>query len=83
MVFDYFDICRGRQCSVIRFFTGAMGETVTFGIPGPQIETFLTTRGFADVHNIDGLELKRLHLTGGNSRRPMAGGVGIASARVA
>ncbi len=82
LVFDYFDIAEGGNAG-IRFFTGAMGEAVTFGIRGPEIVAFLTSRGFADVHNIDGPELKRLHLTGSNARRPMAGGVGIVSARVA
>jgi methyltransferase (TIGR00027 family) len=82
LVFDYFDIAEGGN-SGIRFFTRAMGEAVTFGIPGPQIEAFLTSRGFVDVHNIDGPELKRLQLTGANAGRPMAGGVGIVSARVA
>jgi methyltransferase (TIGR00027 family) len=82
VVFDYFDIAEGGNAG-IRFFTRAMGEAVTFGIRGPEIESFLTSRGFADVHNIDGPELKRLHLTGPNARRPMAGGVGIVSARVA
>jgi methyltransferase (TIGR00027 family) len=82
LVFDYFDIAEGGNTG-IRFFTKAMGEAVTFGIPGRQIEMFLTSRGFVDVHNIDGAELKRLHLTGVNAGRPMAGGVGIVSAQVA
>lgn len=85
VVFDYMYESLLRRLhgpSAMRFFTRAMGEEITFGIDGDQVEAFLTSRGFDAVDNVDGAELERRYLTGNNARRPMAHDAGIVAARV-
>ena len=84
VVFDYFDArqLESGEAAVIRFFTGMMGEKVTFGIAQQEIVQFLEARGFTAVHNADGAQMSKPYLTGANSRRPMAPGVNIVAAKV-
>ena len=85
LVFDYMYenlLRRLHGPTAMRFFTGAMGEDITFGIDGDKIVPFLTARGFGDVLNVDGAELERRYLTGTNAGRPMAYDAAIVSARV-
>ncbi|MEO6014611.1 MAG: SAM-dependent methyltransferase [Devosia sp.] len=84
VVFDYFvaaDISSG-EARTIRFFTGMMGEAVTFSIDSGKIGPFLESRGFTDVRNAGPAEMARPYLTGPNAKRPMANGVAVVSARV-
>lgn len=84
VVFDYFDAreLKSGEAAMIRFFTGMMGEKVTFGIAQNEIVQFLEARGFTAVHNADGAEMARPYLIGANARRPMAPGVNIVAAIV-
>ncbi|HZY55648.1 MAG TPA: SAM-dependent methyltransferase [Reyranella sp.] len=85
VVFDYMYeslLRRLRGPTAMRLFTRAMGEDITFGIDGDKVESFLTSRGFDAVDNVDGAELARRYLTGKNARRPMARDAGIVAARV-
>jgi O-methyltransferase involved in polyketide biosynthesis len=85
--FDYFynETLRDTSRSDVKMMWRAArvtGEAYLFGIDQGQIEPFLTQRGFCDVHNADGVDLKRLYFTGPNARRVLSTGVAIASARV-
>jgi methyltransferase (TIGR00027 family) len=84
IVFDYFDAAAMQtgEARVIRAFTAAMGEKVTFAIDAGKIEGFLTRRGFADIRDAGPKEMSRPYLTGANARRPMARGVHIVAATV-
>jgi methyltransferase (TIGR00027 family) len=85
VIFDYMYQSLLRRLhgpTAMRVFTRAMGEDITFGIDGDEVEAFLTARGFGDVANVDGDELTRRYLTGPNARRPMEREAAIVSARV-
>lgn len=84
VVFDYFDAreMESGEAAMIRFFTGMMGEKVTFGIAQNEIVQFLEARGFTGVRNAHGAEMARPYLLGANARRPMARGVNIVAAIV-
>lgn len=84
IVFDYFDAAELKRggAATIRFFTALMGEKTTYAIPADEIESFLESRGFADVHDDGPDAMARPWLTGANAGRPMAAGVHIATARV-
>jgi methyltransferase (TIGR00027 family) len=58
------------------------GETLTFGIPGAEIDTFLVRRGFQNIHHVGHSELHDLYFTGPNAARTVAAGYGIVAAQV-
>jgi methyltransferase (TIGR00027 family) len=62
-----------------RFFTG---EGLVFGIPEGQVGVFLEQRGFTQVEDRDSQALHAAYFSGPNQSRRVAGGYGIASARV-
>ena len=84
VVFDYIDdgALHASQTATLRFFTRAMGEAMTFGIPDGALRGFLESRGFSDVGSIGGAGLKRTYMTGANAGRPVAADAAIAWARV-
>ncbi len=87
MIFDYFyyEILRITSLADVKMMrrTAQMtGEEYLFGIDEGQIETFLTQRGFFDVRNATGGDLKRLYFTGPNARRVLPTGIAFVSARV-
>jgi methyltransferase (TIGR00027 family) len=61
----------------LRFFTSAMGESVTFGIGRGEIEPYLEARGFASTEIFDDEAMQRTYL----GKRSIATGVYIATAR--
>jgi hypothetical protein len=65
---------------LLRLFTRALGESMSFGIATGGVSALLERFGFTDIEAIDGPGLARLYAAIGN--RPMAGGAGIAVARV-
>ena len=87
MIFDYFynetlhDPHRADVKAMQRT-AQLMGETYMFGVDRGQIESFLTQRGYRDIHNTDLEDIKKLYFTGPNSGRVMATGMAIVSARV-
>jgi methyltransferase (TIGR00027 family) len=59
------------------------GEPYVFGIDRGGVATFLAQRGFCDVVNMPGEDLKPMYFTGANAVRPIVtGDIAIASARV-
>lgn len=85
VIFDYFYRSGLSDPATLglRFVTRAMGENTVFGIDRVDIAKFLDSRGFSDVLDVDGAELKRRYLTGANAWRPMMRDGAIVSARVA
>lgn len=85
LIFDYFynETLRDIKMKKTQRILKIVGERLLFGIDEGQIETFLTQRGFCDVHNADGDELKKLYFTGRNADRSVSKGVAIASAWIA
>ena len=84
VIFDYFyrsGLADGSTLG-LRLVTRAMGEDTVFGIDRADIAGFLGARGFGEVSDVDGAELKRRYFTGINARRPMTQDGGIVSARV-
>lgn len=84
VIFDYFytETLRDMKLKSTRRILRVIGERLTFGIDEGEIESFLVRRGFRDVRNADGEELKRLYFTGPNAGRTVSKGVAIASARM-
>jgi methyltransferase (TIGR00027 family) len=88
IIFDYTstDVVEGRvkrsEPSSMRRYERLTGEAMHFGIPEGQVKPFLEQRGFFDVVNITGEDLKRLYFTGVNSRRAVASVYSIAHAEV-
>lgn len=84
VVFDYFynETLRDMKMKSTNWILRQIGERMLFGIPEGHLEDFLTQRGFRDIHNAEGDELKKLYFAGSNSIRPISKGVAIASARV-
>ncbi len=87
VVFDYIyrDVLEGVKQGEIknmrryRFLTG---EALTFGIVEGAVETFLKTRGFHQVEDVNVDDLKAAYFTGKNARRNVAGGYGIVIGKV-
>lgn len=48
------------------------GEGLVFGIGEGQVEKFLQARGYTQVQNVTGQDLKRLYFTGANQTRAVA-----------
>jgi methyltransferase (TIGR00027 family) len=87
LIFDYFynevfnDATNG-YAKTLRRAAQLSGEEYMFGIDRGQIESFLTSRGFRDVHNTTIEDLKQLYFTGKNAGRIVPHDVAIASAKV-
>jgi methyltransferase (TIGR00027 family) len=58
------------------------GEEYLFGIDRGQVESFLTRRGFHNVHNMTLEELKQRYFTGPNAGRAVPADIAIVSAVV-
>jgi methyltransferase (TIGR00027 family) len=87
VIFDYFynETLRDTSRPEVKMMQRAArvtGEGYLFGIDQGQIEPFLTRRGFRDIHNTGGVDLKRLYFTGPNAGRVVPEGCDIVSARV-
>lgn len=88
VIFDYSppaylsDTTRG-EIKRMRAMQNFTGERLAFGIPFDQIETFLTERGFTDIHNYTADDFKRLYFHGKNAERNISPGYAIVDARVA
>ena len=87
VIFDYFynETLRDTSRPEVRTMQRAArvtGEGYLFGIDAGQVEPFLTQRGFKDVRNTTGEDLKRLYFTGPNAGRVLPSGCDIVSARV-
>jgi methyltransferase (TIGR00027 family) len=86
IVFDYIDSsvlqAPGRHGEVrnLRRYRRLTEESLSFGIPEGQIESFLTARGFAQVKNVSHADLHRLYFTGKRQKRTVAPGYGIVAA---
>lgn len=78
VVFDSMDSAALAGSHGLRFFTSAMGETVTFGIGLAEIGPYLEARGFGDVDLFGHEAMQRTYL----GRRAIAPGVYIATGRV-
>ncbi len=66
----------------MRRYEAFTGEAMHFGVPEGQITPFLEQRGFCDVVNVTGEDLKRLYFTGVNSARRVASVYAIARAQI-
>lgn len=87
VIFDYFynetlHDTRRIDVKMMKRSAKLTGEAYLFGIDQGQVETFLSQRGFREVHNAPLEDLKQLYFTGPNVRRFMPAGIAIASARV-
>jgi methyltransferase (TIGR00027 family) len=87
VIFDYFynETLRDTSRPEVRLMqrtARVTGEGYLFGIDQGQIEPFLTQRGFRDVRNATGEDLKRLYFTGPNAGRVVPTGCDIVWARV-
>lgn len=87
IVFDYIyrsvlDAQNQSEVRGMRRYRFMTGEGLTFGIPEGMITTFLEERGFASVKDVNALDLKAAYCTGKKSGRAIAGGYGIALARI-
>jgi methyltransferase (TIGR00027 family) len=89
VIFDYMyqSVLEGAkghgEVSGMRRYKGLTGEGFVFGIPEGRVKSFLETRGFEQVKDIDAQELKSLYFQGKNAARRVASGYGIVSAVVA
>ena len=87
VIFDYFynevftDPTNG-YAKALKRAAQISGKEYMFGIDRGQIESFMTQRGFGDVHNLTLDDLKQLYFTGKNAKRIVPHDVAIASARV-
>jgi len=87
VIFDYFynetlrDTKHGYG-KAMRRAARLSGEDYMFGIDKGHIESFLTRRGFGDVHNMELPALKPLYFKGKNANRVLPTGIAIVSARV-
>lgn len=48
------------------------GERLTFGVEAGQVEAFLSQRGYCQIENVTGEDLKRAYFFGANQNRPVA-----------
>ncbi|MCE1255549.1 MAG: SAM-dependent methyltransferase [Anaerolineae bacterium] len=71
-----------RQVKTMRRSAQVTGEGFLFGIAENGLETFLSQRGFCNIHDVNSSELKRLYFKGINANRPLCEGFAIASASV-
>lgn len=87
VIFDYCytetlrDTSRGYG-KLLRRSSQLSGEAYLSGIEQGQVEPFLARRGFCDVRDVPIERLKSMYFTGPNSRRVIATGIAIVSARV-
>jgi methyltransferase (TIGR00027 family) len=87
VIFDYFynEALRDTSRPEVRLMWKAArvtGEGYLFGIDQGQVGPFLVQRGFCDVINATGPDLKQRYFTGPNAMRVLAAGCDIVSARV-
>ncbi len=88
VIFDYIDPSLlqspGSHGEVkgMRRYRGMTGEALNFGLPIDQVEAYLQSRGFSQIHNIRSEDLKPLYFTGVNAGRRVVSGYGIVSAAV-
>jgi methyltransferase (TIGR00027 family) len=86
IVFDYMyrGVLDGRiqghsEVSSMRRYRGVSNEVLSFGIEEGQIEPFLKARGFKQVVNVSGSELRARYFTGKNAARKVSQGYAIAA----
>ncbi len=86
IVFDYMyrGLLDGRikghsEVSSMRRYRGVSNEVLKFGIEEGQIEPFLKERGFSQVVNVNGMELRERYFTGKNAGRKVSPGYAIAT----
>jgi methyltransferase (TIGR00027 family) len=72
---------RGEVARMQRY-GGLTGEPLTFGIQEGQLQDFLGRRGYVQIENVTGEDLKRAYFTGANRERPIAPIYAIAHATV-
>ena len=88
IVFDYLyrslldGVQKQNEIDNMRRYRFMTGEGLTFGIPEGMITSFLEERGFASVKDVNADDLKAAYCTGKKSGRVIAGGYGIALARI-
>jgi methyltransferase (TIGR00027 family) len=87
LIFDYIyaAVLRDTSRSDVKMMRRAArmtGEEYMFGIEEGQVDLFLTSRGFYDVHEVTIEDLRPLYFTGPNAGRVIPTGLAIVSARV-
>ncbi len=88
IVFDYLyrslldGVQKQNEIDNMRRYRFMTGEGLTFGIPEGMITSFLEERGFASVKDVNADDLKAAYCTGRKTGRAIAGGYGIALARI-
>jgi methyltransferase (TIGR00027 family) len=75
IIFDYYpksvvDItCKSKCEKNIRDFMARHGEPLKFGIEEGKVETFLSKRGFSQIHNVAPEDYKNMYFHGVNENR--------------
>lgn len=87
IIFDFFDNETLKDTSrpevkMMHRSAKVTGEGFLFGIDNGTIDSFLSTRGFTDIHNKTSDELSKIYLTGYNAGRNIPAGFNIVSAKV-
>ena len=88
IVFDYIyqhvleGVQQQNEVNNMRRYRFMTGEGLTFGIPAGTVCTFLKERGFADVREVNAVDLKAMYFKGKNAGRAVTDGYGIVIGRV-